>query len=85
MCAYHIPGPVRETIERLVEQGTTNTATIAGHLHGYEFAVEIQHRIGVIEQVKQEYREANPLPTHSIADEPLTDDALETAVDASPQ
>lgn len=82
MCAYEVPDPVRHSIERLLVNGVTEPAAIAGQLHRYEFAVEIQHRLGIIEQVKENYRDDNPTMQYEVADDPITDAELKAALDA---
>lgn len=83
MCAYYIPDSVRHAVERLLQNGVTSTPAIAGQLHKHEFAVQIDHRLGVIDQIKEEYREEHSDELYEVEDKPLSDDALETALETA--
>lgn len=81
MCAYYVPDPVRAAIEQLLEKDITSTAVIVGRLHTYEFAVEIEHRFGVVDQVKSNYYNDHPELLYEISETPLSDTALEAALE----
>lgn len=81
MCGYHVPDPVRNAIERHLKKDLTSTAAIAGQLHNYDFAVAIDNRMGVVEQVKETYYETHSEELYTVVDEPLSDGALSAALE----
>lgn len=84
MCGYYIPPEVRAEATRYLQRGITDPVTIAGALHEYEFAVEIVHRLNIIEEIKQDYYRDNPDKLYSFSDEPLSDTQLSDAIAHTP-